>query len=269
MTGNNMDVVSLGELDQEMIDMDAEPGRITLVFSDPNDPNDSRHIRNGAGDDFVIFENGFISKYDYELYGSVAGQLLAELAYVEVSTNGVDFARFPSVSLVGQAVGPYGTLDPNRVTNLAGLHPNAYGNSLGTAFDLEALKADPMVLDGKVDLQDIRFVRLVDIPGNGAYVDSTGHPIYDQWPTTDSGGFDLEAIGVLHAQEYIADINRDGIVDTMDQELLTQHMDTSFGRDGWLDRTDLNHDWRTDAQDLAILEAQMGSIETWRQSLMD
>jgi len=264
VTGNNIDIVSLGELDAEMIAANVDPGQITLVFGDPNDPNDSRHIHNGQGDDFVVFENSFVSAWTVEASGSVGGQLLAELAYVEVSTNGVDFVRFPSVSLVNQAVGPYGTLDTSLATNLAGLHPNAYGECLGTAFDLDILKHCPEVLDGAIDLQDIRFVRLVDIPGNGSYTDSTGHPIYDQWPTIGSGGFDLEAIGVLHAQVFSADINVDGMVDGLDQALLEQNLGLSFGQNIWLSRTDLNGDWKTDQADMTLLTDQMGSIEAWR-----
>ncbi|MCP4451408.1 MAG: DUF4465 domain-containing protein [Planctomycetes bacterium] len=265
VTNDNLDVVSLGDLDADMIANDEAPGQITLIFGDPNDPNDPNHIRNEAGDDFVVFENGFISSWNVASFGSVAGQLLAELAFVEVSTNGVDFVRFPSISLVDYTLGAYGTLDPNRMTHLAGLHPNAYGDCFGTAFDLDALLTHAAVKDGLVDLQDIRFVRLVDIPGNGSFVDSAGHPIYDQWLTRNSGGFDLEAVGVLHAQVHVADINRDGIVDNADQTILDLHLDTSFGHDGWLSRTDLNGDFRTNALDLAVMDAQMGLVEAWRE----
>jgi hypothetical protein len=264
VTGDNLDVVSLGEFDAEAIGAGVAPGQITLVFGDPDDPNDERHIRNGTGDDFVIFENGFISAWNVPDFGSVAGQLTAELAYVEVSSNGVDFVRFPSLCLLDRVVGPYGTLDPNRIRHLAGGHANAFADSWGTPFDLDVLCHSQAVIAGRVDLQDIRFVRLVDIPGNGSSVDSTGHPIYDPWPTHGSAGFDLEAVGVLHAQTYVADINRDGVVDAADQDLLERHMGRAFGRDGWLARSDLNGDWRTDARDLAILTAQLGSVEPWR-----
>ena len=37
-------------------------------------------------------------------------------------------------------------------------------------------------------------------------------PVYDAWVTYDSGGFDLEAIGVLQPQEYGGDINLDGLL---------------------------------------------------------
>ncbi len=264
VTGDNLDVVSLGEFAGDAGDANQVSGFITLVFGDPNDPNDPRHVRNGAGDDFVVFENGFVSAWDVPDSGSVAGQLTAELAYVEVSTEGVHFVRLPALSLVDQAVGSYGTLDPHRLTNLAGRHPNAFGECLGTAFDLEVLASSQAVAQGHLDLQDIRFVRLVDIPGDGHFADSAGHPIYDQWPTLGSAGFDVEAVGVLHAQDLAADINRDGVVDDTDRDILLSHLDTAFGADRWLGRTDLNTDWRTDAQDLAILESQLGSTETWR-----
>lgn len=261
VTGDNLDVVSLGEFET---DANLVSGQITLIFGDPNDPNDSRHIRNGAGDDFVVFENGFISAWDVPGHGSVAGQLTAELAYVEVSTDGVEFVRFPSLSLVDEAVGSYGTLDPQRMTNLAGQHPNAFGECLGTAFDLEVLASSRAVAQGHIDLQNIRFVRLVDIPGDGRFVDSAGHPIYDQWPTLGSAGFDVEAVGVLHEQDLVADINRDGFVDEVDREIMLSNLNAAFGADGWLERTDLNSDWRTDTQDLTLLESQLGSTETWR-----
>ena len=67
-----------------------------------------RAIRNGAGYDFVVFENGMISQITTAL-GSLQGQFLAELAWVEVSSNGRDFVRFPSVSLTPGRTGPYGT----------------------------------------------------------------------------------------------------------------------------------------------------------------
>ncbi len=37
----------------------------------------------------------------------------------------------------------------------------------------------------------------MDIPGDGTFLDSLGDPIYDAWVTWGSGGFDLEAIGVI------------------------------------------------------------------------
>ncbi len=119
---------------------------------------------------------------------------------MEVSTNGRDFARFPSVSLTPGPVGAYGTIEASNVHNLAGKHPNANGVCTGTPFDLDDLAGHPLVVSGAVDLNDIRYVRIVDVPGNGSFFDDataclapgTGpkwthypqnHPIYDMWPT--------------------------------------------------------------------------------------
>lgn len=258
VTGDNMDVVSLGEWGADA----RQPGHITLVFGDPEDANDPGHLRNHPGADFVVFENGFVASSDYVGMGVFSGQISGELAFVEVSTNGVDFLRFPSVSQHPTGLASkYATIDPNTLTGIAGKHPNTDKLSLGTPFDLAVLEP---VNHSIVDLNDIRFVRIVDIPGNGAFMDSTGHPIYDPFPTTSSGGFDLEAIGVLHPQEYTGDINYDGRVDALDLALLTESMGLSFGQSHWLTRTDLDGDWKTNEADLVLLEVQMGSVESWR-----
>lgn len=89
-TGEIGDIVSLGDLNQGQIDQGVPPGWITLSFSET--------IRDANGYDFVVFENGFTSVYDTS-GGSISGQMFAELGYVEVSSNGEDFVRFPSVSL--------------------------------------------------------------------------------------------------------------------------------------------------------------------------
>ena len=188
VTGDNFDIVSLGDMDaSEIAAWQADPatnpgpGQITLSFSNS--------IFNGAGHDFAVFENGFGS----------GGGVFAELGYVDVSTDGVNFARFDSVSLTPGTVGGYGSIDPTDVHNLAGKHINAYGDSWGTGFNLEDLLTNDLVLSGLVDLNDINYVRIVDIPGSGDFTDSQGNPIYDSWPTWGSGGVDLEAVGAINA----------------------------------------------------------------------
>ena len=184
VTGDNFDIVSLGDLDQAMIILGELPGSLVLGFDVT--------IVNGPGPDFAAFENGFISGNGPNIF--------AELGYVEVSTDGVTFARFPSVSLISGQAGGYGSLDATNLYNLVGKHVNAYGDSWGTPFDLNDLAQSPEVLNGSVDLNNINYVRIVDIPGSGDFKDSRGNPIYDAWVTWGSGGVDFEALGVLNSE---------------------------------------------------------------------
>ncbi len=176
VTGDVFDVVALGELNSAALIAGNPPGSITIELARP--------VRNLTGADFVIFENGVIAQTNYG--GAGIGGIFGELAYVEVSTNGVDFVRFPSASLTPAAVGGYGSIDPTNAHNLAGKHVNGYGDSWGTPFDLS-----------DVGLSQITHIRLVDVPGNGSFLDSSGRPIRDPWVTFGSGGFDLEAVGAV------------------------------------------------------------------------
>lgn len=170
--GGVFDGVSLGD-----------GGSITMTFATP--------IANGSGADFAVFENGFAS----------GDQLFAELAFVEVSTNGVNFARFPSISLTpGPQVETFGTLDPTNVFNLAGKH--ALGT--GTPFDLSTLPTT-----AGVDPNAIRYVRVIDVVGSiderYGTRDSESHLINDAFETPfETGGFDLNAIGVINVPEPTA-----------------------------------------------------------------
>jgi hypothetical protein len=180
-------VNSLGDLDATQIVAGDQVGYLTVTFP--------TGVKNAAGADFAIFENGFA-------FGSPNG-LFAELAYVEVSSNGVDFARFPSISTNVTPVtgsGAFAGFDMSNVYNLAGKHAGGFG----TPFNLDDLLTNPLVIGGTVNLASIQYVKLVDIPGNGAYFDSLGNPIRDNWLTTGSGGFDFrlpagQGIGVINA----------------------------------------------------------------------
>ncbi len=178
-------VNSLGDLDAADIAAGVNPGFLTVTFPSG--------IRNGAGFDFVIFENGFSFFDDGGTPEDESQFLFAELAYVEVSSNGIDFARFESTAtnLESELYTPFGRsfagLDPSNVHNLAGKHAGGFG----TPFDLDSLTADPLVTSGALSLDDIQYVRLVDIPGNGSFVDEMGNPIFDTWLTSGSGGFDF------------------------------------------------------------------------------
>jgi hypothetical protein len=163
--GNVTDVVSLGE-----------GGVITLSFGAP--------ISNGPGPDFAVFENAFNDRF-------------LELAFVEVSSDGQTFVRFPSAYLGADPLGPFGEHDPELMDGLAG----KYRLGFGTPFDLDALAWSPPTQAGTLDLHHITHVRLVDIPGDGRAKDSSGEPIYDPFPVRQSAGFDLAGVGVLHTAE--------------------------------------------------------------------
>jgi len=282
VTGENFDIVSLGEVDRQETQAGAPPGFITLVFGDPCNPADANGIRNGSGYDYAVYENAITSQFT-TLLGSFQGQILAELAYVDVSSNGRDFARFPSVSLTGNQVGAYGTIEASNVHNLAGKHPNANSVCVGTPFDLDDLANCPQVISGAVDLNDIRYVRIVDVPGNGMSFDAAAgladpdtwpewqnytanHAIYDAWPMWGSGGFDLEAVGVLHEQQYGADLNLDGRVDAADLTVLAGAWQSHSGGRQWLDRCDMARpkDGVIRGEDFAVFASQWRHTERWR-----
>lgn len=201
VTGNSADIVSLGDMSAlELAAYFASPataqgpGTLLLSFDFA--------ITNGPGADFAAFENGFVSGYSTGA-GSTAGLMFAELGFLEVSTNGIDFARFPSVYenyLSGPPTGStaYLTQDVSNIYNLVGKHSNTAAASWGTPFDLDDLLRHPLVMAGLVDLSEIHYVKIVDIPGNGSFTDASGRPIYDAWETWGSGGLDFEALGVIH-----------------------------------------------------------------------
>jgi len=273
------DIFSLGDLSREQIGQGVPPGQITLLFGEP--------IRNGRGYDFAVFENGLLSEFTTPA-GSAAGQMFAELAHVEVSSNGEDFVRFPAVSLTAEPVGLFGTIEISNVYNLAGKHPNSGRRCMGTGFDLQEIAREPSVISGLVDINDIRYVRIVDIPGTGDFYDEAvkhidpgtwpvwdcythNHPIYDAWDTSlvplyPSGGFDLEAIGVLKEQKYSADIDLNGVVDVFDFELFISALDSHFGQSNWIAGCDLAEpkDLVIDLADFAVLVDQWQETEQWR-----
>ena len=138
---------------------------------------------NGDGFDFAIFENGFD---DYFL----------ELAFVEVSSDGENFHRFQSQSLSPSNVqlGAFDLLQTASIHNLAGKYPSQWG----TPFDLNDLLGIETL-----DVTAVSHIRIIDVVGSidptYASYDANNNPINDPWPTPfESGGFDLDAIGVIH-----------------------------------------------------------------------
>lgn len=140
-------------------------------------------IKDEAGYDFAVFENSFV---DYFL----------ELAFVEASSDGIHYFRFPSQSLTDTSsqVQTFDSLRCTQLHNLAGKYIANYG----TPFDVADLP-DTVILDK----QNIRYIRVVDVVGcmlnEYCSRDAMGRKINDPWPTPFvTGGFDLDAIGVIH-----------------------------------------------------------------------
>jgi|GEM_PF-1562078 len=188
---NSAPVVSLGD-----------GGSMTLSFAQP--------IANGPGADFAVFENGF---------AVAANADFLELAKVAVSSDGINFFTFPSLSLTqtgtqvngNPANGLIATLDPANLYNLAG---SALA-SFGTPFNLDDLaNVSPLL-----NVNSIIQVRVTDVIGNintglgsNTYTfDDASNPIFngaygltnniinDPYTTPfPTGGFDLDAIGVLN-----------------------------------------------------------------------
>ena len=168
--GGTMDVVSLGD-----------GGTATLTFASP--------IYNGPGPDFAVFENGFANAVNPDTWA-------LELGFVEVSSDGENFFRFPAVTYVQteEQLGNAGSINPAQLHNFA----SKYGAFYGTPFDLDEVEDNALL-----DKNKITHVRIVDVVGNidpeYATHDSQGHIVNDPWPTPfASSGFDLDAVGVIH-----------------------------------------------------------------------
>ena len=165
---------ALGKADGHVISL-GDGGIATLKFDPP--------VKNGQGFDFAVFENGLNDSF-------------LELGFVEVSSDSIRFVRFPTVSLTKAAeqIPTFGTLDATKINNLAG----KYRVFFGTPFDL-----DELIDSTGIDLNKISFIRIIDVVGTidpvYAMHDSRGNIINDPWPTPfNTGGFDLDAIGVIH-----------------------------------------------------------------------
>jgi len=139
-------------------------------------------VRNGEGWDFAVFENSFDGAF-------------LELGFVEVSSDGINFFRFPATSHTDTAgVGSFELIDPVKINNLAG----KYQSLFGTPFDLQELAG----ISG-LDVNSISHVRVVDVIGTvqpqWCTRDAGGRKVADPWPTAFPGcGFDLDAVGVIH-----------------------------------------------------------------------
>lgn len=173
-SGTTTSVVSLGD-----------GGTATLTFSST--------IVNGPGPDFAVFENGLNDTF-------------LEIGFVEVSSDGEHFVRFPAISEIQTTtqVGGFGTVDCRYIHNFAGKYRVGYG----TPFDLEDL-----IDSTGIDIDAITHVRIVDVIGSidpqYATYDSQGNIVNNLHPTPfESSGFDLDGVGVINAGELSLKANQ-------------------------------------------------------------
>lgn len=169
------ETMALGKAGSNAIVSLGDGGSAVLEFSLP--------IANGPGYDFAVFENGF-------------DDLFLELAFVEVSSDGINFFRFPATSNTDTTTqtGSFGYTDATKINNLAGKYRALYG----TPFDLDDIPATSLL-----NPMAISYIKIVDVVGSiqDQYCsrDQYNHKVNDPWPTAfGSGGFDLDAVGVIH-----------------------------------------------------------------------
>ncbi|HZM00616.1 MAG TPA: hypothetical protein VFD43_10230, partial [Planctomycetota bacterium] len=148
-------------------------GSLTLHMEPP--------VVDSGGADLLVCENPFL----------VTGTLLSfvEAVFVEVSSDGVNFARMPnSYTGPNEALPAFTGIHPARYRGFAGVMPVSADPPLvdpldvtsagGDTFDLRELSDHPLVQAELLDLTDVRYVRLVDVEA-GTDEDSAGHTVWD------------------------------------------------------------------------------------------
>jgi hypothetical protein len=135
-------------------------------------------------------------------------------AFVDVSSDATNWARFPvtywNTDVLFQASVPdtpdhWLSQDVTMIDGLAGKYVLQYG----TPFSLSTLTNAPQVISGLVNLDNIRYIRLTDVIGDGSTMDQYGNvirsPYYDgtQVPTlvpapdSSTDGFCLRGVAIL------------------------------------------------------------------------
>lgn len=163
-----------GMADGQVVSL-GDAGEALYTFNPP--------LQNGSGADVAIFENGLSDTF-------------LELAFVEISSNGVDFYRFAATSLTDtlNQIGAFGPLEASNLHNLAG----KYRAGFGVPFDFEELANQP-----NLDISAVSHLKIIDVVGainpSLANYDQNGRAINDPYPTAfASGGFDLDALAILN-----------------------------------------------------------------------
>lgn len=172
-SGGSMDVLSLGD-----------GGVIVLEFVD-------NIAINGPGPDLIIFENAFFAGGDPE-------NVFCEVAFVEVSQDGIEYHRFPN------DYDPDGTPvnNPDNWTGFAGVAPVLSRPDNGIdPTDPDTAGGDLFDLDD-VGLEWVRYLRIIDTgEGDTAATDDDGDIIYDPGlPGGTMAGFDLDAVAAVFSE---------------------------------------------------------------------
>lgn len=148
-------------------------GSAILTFANP--------IADGPGFDFAVFENGSTA--------------YLELAFVEISSDGVHYFRFPNHSQTQTTtqLGTFQSPAANFLNNFAG----KYSSNYGTPFDISEIPDTNLL-----DKSNIQYVKVIDVVGSinpdYASYDSFGNAVNDSFPTPFSScGFDLQGVGVI------------------------------------------------------------------------
>jgi len=252
-------------------------GSLTLGFADPN--GRGRFLADGPGADFIVSENPFEDTYH---------MTFVELVRVQVSTDGVHFAEFPTLCEQTEPVpADFNTVDPSLYHGFAGTRPVLYDagstgppgqrdpfdpvSAGGDPFDLADLAGVDEVVRGLVDPNRIRFVRLIDVDGNGTETDTSGNTIYDpagwvgEWPDDPLAlrplSADIDALTIIHGRydppRLAGDADEDGDVDAADYLIVKAHLGGAPGAE-WPDG-DFTGDGRVTGEDLALLELNFGT----------
>jgi hypothetical protein len=173
------------------------------------------------------------------------------------------FAGVTPVEANVASSGPAGQLDP--------FDPAQAG---GDAFDLADLAGLPEVVTGLVDPNAICCVRLVDVRGDGAEVDSDGNAVYDptgeipDWPDDAVAwrplSADIDAISVIHGLwvpgPTPGDADEDGDVDHLDYVTLKRNV--GAGPDAAWEDGDFDGDGLVGRDDFLLLRQAFGVAAT-------
>jgi hypothetical protein len=198
---------------------------ITLTFGQPI-------LRQGSWN-FAVFNNAFLStapglvsrgggtNYVYDGHGTNLAPVArgdnfvwCKPAFVDVSSDATNWARFPvtywNTDTLFQASVPdtpdhWLSQDVTMIDGLAGKSILQYG----TPFSLSALTNSSPVISGSVNLDNIRYIRLTDVIGDGSTTDQYGNlirsPYYDgaqlpalvATPDSSTDGFCLRGVAIL------------------------------------------------------------------------